>query len=382
MNTPTTGPKGHHRFSPSTLNDRAACPGWDKDDSSDKTAANEGTMLHAACETRNLEGLDFEQTEAVKMCIGYVDTLSKGATSVVLEKNLQILKGLTSGTADVLILKGDTVHVIDHKFGGNVVKDADTNLQGWAYLLGAWDLFPTAKFGVVHFLMPRVCEGDQVGVVLKHKFSREADAPRMKLAIKTVIARAKKYFETRDENMLTPSAQGCLYCGRKAECPKMWDYALPIVKKYAPLEVVDEVHSSKITEPAKMVALIEASKILGKLVDSVNEHAKRFAIENGGIVGADGQLAYALAERSGTRKIRPEKVADVVDLLLESGLSEREILACSDLSLTQALDLVHEKAPKGKKSAARAAIEVKLNEMDALTVGAPSVYLKKVKKDS
>ena len=379
--TTATGPQGHHRFSPSTLNDRAVCPGWDKDEGGDTTRADEGTRLHAVCQTRDFTGLDDEQKQAVGLCLRYIDALLPRASVKMEERNLQILAGRTSGTADLIVVVGDTVHVIDYKFGKNEVKDADINLQGWAYLSGAWDLFPTAKFGMVHFLMPRVAHGSELGVVFKHKFDRKKDEPRMKLAIATVLDRAEKFFATKDPSMLNPTAEGCLYCGRKAECPALWAYALPVAKKYSPLEIVDEVHSSQITDPVKMVALIEAAKILGKLADSVTEHARAFALQHGGINGADGQPAYVLGQRSGTRKLRPEKVADAVDALLEKGFTDRDLLACSELSITKVLELAGERAPRGKKTAVRAAIETKLEEIGAVTTGEPTMFLKKVKKE-
>lgn len=57
----------HHRFSPSQLMYREACPGWQPDEGPSSPQAEEGTMLHKALETGDLAGLTEEQTKCVKM---------------------------------------------------------------------------------------------------------------------------------------------------------------------------------------------------------------------------------------------------------------------------------------------------------------------------
>lgn len=57
----------HHKFSPSQLMYREACPGWQPDEGVSSPAAQEGTMMHKALEMENLSGLNDEQEKCVKM---------------------------------------------------------------------------------------------------------------------------------------------------------------------------------------------------------------------------------------------------------------------------------------------------------------------------
>ena len=67
----------HHKFSPSQLMYREACPGWQSDDSSSSVAAAEGTMMHKALETGDYSGLAEEQRKCVEMVQELFDTLKE-----------------------------------------------------------------------------------------------------------------------------------------------------------------------------------------------------------------------------------------------------------------------------------------------------------------
>lgn len=368
----------HHKHGPSTLKNKAVCAGWMNDPTSDTTLAEEGTLMHAAVETRRTDHLTPEQKTWVDKCIAYVDRLENlpGVYGVQREAFLKI-RGVTHGTSDHLVARKlpdgrKQLYITDFKFAWNLVDDASTNLQGWAYLLGADEFYTDCDLFTVAFLFPKL------DTVLKHTFTR-ADLPRMELAVKTIVARAERFDETGDESMLNPTVEGCLYCGRKATCGKIGSIALATVKKYDPLVVVDNPHSSEITVPHKMAQLVAIAPVLEKMAGSIKEHAKAFAAQNGGIHDENGKLVYELTTKDAPRKLNPNKVADVVDILVREGLTEREILACSDLSITQALDLIADKAGKGQKSKRRGAVEGMLQEIDGITRGEPSLVLKKVK---
>lgn len=63
------------------------------------------------------------------------------APAVLIEKRVDFSRYVPEGfgTADCLILAGDTLHVIDYKHGKGVVVDADHNPQMMLYALGAMD---------------------------------------------------------------------------------------------------------------------------------------------------------------------------------------------------------------------------------------------------
>jgi hypothetical protein len=368
-------PDVHHTYGPSTLNYREVCPGWTNDKSTDPKWADEGTLMHHAAETGDISKLNEEQSSCVTACLNFVRPIEAGATKVLKEQKLDVLNGQTFGTSDRVIWNGVTkkVTVVDFKFGRIPVEDAETNLQGWAYLLGAWALFPEAVEGEVIFLQPRL------DVVDRATFNREHDMARMAIRVQTVIERAKRYEIAPDPCMLNPTAKNCLYCGRLRDlsCDRAVSFALATAKKYEPLEVVEEVHSSQITQPSKMAQLLDQTRILEKMVESVKTHAMDLAMHNGGVLCDDnGKVLFEVAEREGSRKVKDLGLALPV---LSKHLDDREILQVADVSLPGALKLIGAKAKRGTKAKVIGEVERELAEADAVSRGEPVRYLKKVR---
>ena len=75
----------HHALGPSALKYVELCPGYRGEVGETNIFAEEGTLLHEACETEVFDGLDDEQTRAVARCLDYRDKLAEGADEVLLE---------------------------------------------------------------------------------------------------------------------------------------------------------------------------------------------------------------------------------------------------------------------------------------------------------
>ena len=67
----------HHKFSPSQLMYREACPGWQPDEGSSSAAAQEGTMMHKALETGDYSELNEEQKRCVDMVKDLFDSFEQ-----------------------------------------------------------------------------------------------------------------------------------------------------------------------------------------------------------------------------------------------------------------------------------------------------------------
>lgn len=371
-------PDVHHIYGPSSLKNRAICPGWMNDNFSDKSKADEGTLMHSAAETGDLSILvSDEQKKAVAQCLDYLKPFEAIALKTHKEKRVSILGGRTFGTCDRIIRRTKDgrphVDIIDFKFGYTPVDDAEDNMQGHAYLIGAWeDVHPEAVTGTVHFLQPRI------GVVDVAEFDRAKDFNRLALPIATTIDRAAHYEHTKDESMLNPTAEGCLYCGRKATCPALRKFALRSAARYAPLELVEDGHSSRITKAEDMAAMVDAARVLEGMISSVKTHAMIMAKEAGGaLYDADGQPLYEIKSRAGNRKIKDLGLAMPI---LAKHLTDAELLSVADVSITGALKLIADKAPRGQKGKTIGLVEAELEEADALSQSEGTEYLRRTKR--
>ena len=132
----------HHEFSPPRLEQLRICPGahimqqglpdveteWSK----------EGTLLHNAVATGNLDGLNDEQKETVEKCLNFLDSLVHEDDEVLVEQKFSVFdtdgSELTFGYLDLCIFNQDTgeLIVVDYKFGYIPVKDVDKNILGLA----------------------------------------------------------------------------------------------------------------------------------------------------------------------------------------------------------------------------------------------------------
>ena len=147
--------------------------------------AQEGTLAHELCELKlmaytgeitkrkltsmknKLMKSELWQPEMDSTSEAYLDyikdiTMSYTVKPVILtEKKVDFSRYVPEGfgTADCLILAGDTLHVVDYKHGKGVVVDADHNPQMMLYALGAMsELSLLYRFKFVHMtiVQPRV----------------------------------------------------------------------------------------------------------------------------------------------------------------------------------------------------------------------------------
>lgn len=147
--------------------------------------AQEGTLAHYLCELKlmaytgeitkrkltsmknKLMKSELWQPEMDSTSEAYLDyvkdiTMSYTVKPVILtEKRVDFSQYVPDGfgTADCLILAGDTLHVVDYKHGKGVVVDADHNPQMMLYALGAMsELSLLYRFKFVHMtiVQPRV----------------------------------------------------------------------------------------------------------------------------------------------------------------------------------------------------------------------------------
>lgn len=109
--------------------------------------AEEGTQAHDLAETALIYGsaaLDhFEDQDMagfVRVYTEYVERLAADADHLEIEGRVSFQDWVPGGfgTADAIVLRGDTLHVVDLKYGMGVQVYAENNPQGMLYALGAY----------------------------------------------------------------------------------------------------------------------------------------------------------------------------------------------------------------------------------------------------
>ena len=88
--TKTQEKEAHHELGPSALKYVEICPGYRSEKNVTTPWAEEGTLLHEACERGDTDGLDDEQARAVATCLDYVEALEKDADETHRELRVEI----------------------------------------------------------------------------------------------------------------------------------------------------------------------------------------------------------------------------------------------------------------------------------------------------
>jgi hypothetical protein len=351
--------KLHAKHSPSSLKNKELCPHWENRPGSSK-AADEGTMMHNAAETGHLAGLNEEQTAQVQLCLDFVQTLETSIPDCKRFNELQVdVCGLTFGTADVILLGKHSAVVIDYKMGKVPVDDAEINLQGWAYALGAFDLFEVEVVKVV-FLQPR-CD-----LVTTHAFIRSKDYSRMKERVARVIMLAED-----PESPYCPDPENCQYCNAQARCPALAAKALAVLERLPDkLELPAMLDPAQITEPKQMALALRLAPVLLAWADAVKAQALDMVRNGLEIPG------YELKHRTGRRVIKElAAVWDIVHGQFAMPL-ENFLPACS-ISVTELEKAVRSTQPRGQGAEAIRQLNQLLAAEGLCTTEADITYLAK-----
>lgn len=133
--------------------------------------AEEGTRAHDLAE-RILRGEEIVTStdpvmhDFVMQYVNYVETSAIGSDAMLIEERVDYSDWIEGGfgTADAIIIKGDTLHVCDLKYGMGVKVDAEDNPQGMLYGLGAYALteathdIKTIKIAIIQPRLDHVSE--------------------------------------------------------------------------------------------------------------------------------------------------------------------------------------------------------------------------------
>lgn len=399
----------HHPFSPSSLQNRQACPKY-KNRNSTNAAAIAGTMQHDMAERREDDlRLSDRQAEAVAQCVMFVDERAANypGGTVIQEVYLPIdddvivvdearveqfdivgedgqispgfrgagkrhvFDGTTAGYLDYAIVSADETEaeIIDYKYGKNAVTDAEDNLQGIAYMLGLKKIYPNLIKCKVTFLMPALDE------LSEHTFDlRNTD--ELYLRIRTVVGRAVE--ATKDPNDFStanPNIGTCVFCALVGKCPKVEELVIKLSKKYRPLSVPENVNPTTINDPRDVDMGIRLADVVKAWAEAFRRQATEKTIENMDFVPE----GYVLISTQKRKILEPKMVGDIAKEFLPPEM-HKEIEALYDIPLGGCEELISTAAPRGQKEKTVDMFGARILEAGAVELGNPFASLRQSKK--
>lgn len=309
--------------------------------------AQEGTLAHYLCELKlmaytgeitkrkltsmknKLMKSELWQPEMDSTSEAYLDyikdiTMSYTVKPVILiEKKVDFSRYVPEGfgTADCLILAGDTLHVVDYKHGKGVVVDADHNPQMMLYALGAMsELSLLYRFKFVHMtiVQPRVNNISEFTMAADEliEWGEKVVKPKAEAAIS-----GNGEFEAGD---------WCRFCRAKRQCKTRY-------------EANDSLYPELSAQhDPRLITLEELGEYLkrGKDMAAWLEDMKEYALSES-LAGADVP-GWKAVEGRGSRVFTDTDEA--VDTLIKNGIDESVLYERRVLTLAQMEKAVGKKA--------------------------------------
>lgn len=309
--------------------------------------AQEGTLAHELCELKlmaytgeitkrkltsmknKLMKSELWQPEMEGTSEAYLDyvkdiTMSYVVKPVILtEKKVNFSRYVPEGfgTADCLILAGDTLHVVDYKHGKGVVVDADHNPQMMLYALGAMsELSLLYRFKFVHMtiVQPRVNNISEFTMTAEEliEWGEKVVKPKAEAAMS-----GKGEFEAGD---------WCRFCRAKRQCKTRYESNDSL---YAELSAQHD---------PRLITLTELGEYLkrGRDMSAWLEDMKEYALSES-LAGAEVP-GWKAVEGRGSRAFTDTDEA--VDTLIKNGIDESVLYERRVLTLAQMEKAVGKKA--------------------------------------
>lgn len=393
MTTETTTERIHHRYSPSSLQLREACPGYDNRNETNQ-AALVGSAQHRVAETREDDNdLDDDQALAAADAIDFANrqhqllveerARAQADSDVPLAGVLELTEeylpvdnihfadgavGTTAGYCDLAFINWNRTRgvLIDWKFGQFKVSKVSDNLQAIAYSLGLFRKFPTLDQIQFFFRMPAI------DLTLEATFTRK-QVPELYLRIQTVVARAReahRLMAAGDWSYVTPVVPACNFCGNLAKCPAVAALVCKVGAKFYPLEIPTGISPNEIL----------SSRDLGlgmRLAGVVSIWAKAFKTTLADrVIRGDAEIPknYKIETRP-NREVADMKLFKSVAL---TRLTNSELEECAEFSFGKVEGKISELAPRGSKKQSVLEFQEALLASGAVKRGDPFSFLKLV----
>lgn len=242
---------------------------------------------------------------------------------VVIEKRVDFSRYVPEGfgTADCLILAGDTLHVVDYKHGKGVVVDADHNPQMMLYALGAMDEFALVyRFETVHMtiVQPRVNNISEFTMSAEdlRSWGESVVKPKAEAAISGNGA-----FEAGD---------WCRFCRAKQQCKTRYESNDSLYPE------LSERHDPRLITLDELGEYLKRGRDMAAWLEDMKEYALSESL-----AGAEVQ-GWKAVEGRGSRAFTDTDEA--VDTLIKNGIDESVLYERRVLTLAQMEKAVGKKA--------------------------------------
>jgi hypothetical protein len=169
--------------------------------------------------------VDDEMAEAVQVCVDYVTDVAQDCGVVLTEQRVNYSRSLgvpvndAWGTADVIILLGDEIVVIDYKHGRGVAVEAEANPQMSLYALGAIEGF--GEFADFLRVRMAICQPRVRTAPSEWDTTPEALISWAESVGRQTIEDCAAAATGRVEDYLRPGEKQCKFCKAKATCPAL-----------------------------------------------------------------------------------------------------------------------------------------------------------------
>jgi hypothetical protein len=353
--------RAHAEHSPSSLKEKAKCPGFRNDNTRDTTAADRGSLGHLAVEKGNLDVIPADDPFLQKcagLCLKYLAALRtrcQGPLEEIRERRYQVLDQF--GHIDHVILHGTSAELVDYKFAwGKYESDSP---QFWAYAVGIFHAHPQVENLTVHVLLPFQ------GIIDTVTWTRSEDLDNLVAKVTAIVAAAH-----RNDPAAYLSGGHCAWCNHRAECPKLNSLALTIASRYKADELVlpAEYDPSLITDPEKMALAKRLSPILKGWAEKVDSRALELRLSGVEIPG------WELAERASAFEITdPQAAWEVV----KDRITPEAFAACAKVKIGELEKAIGRTAERGQMAKAKAALRDALLDASAAKVEGTVIFLKK-----
>lgn len=245
------------------------------------------------------------------------------APAVLIEKRVDFSRYVPEGfgTADCLILAGDTLHVIDYKHGKGVVVDAGHNPQMMLYALGAMDeLSLLYRFKSVHMVIvqPRVNNISEFTMSAEdlRSWGESVVKPKAEAAIS-----GNGTFEAGD---------WCRFCRAKQQCKTRYESNDSLYPE------LSERHDPRLITLEELGEYLKRGRDMAAWLEDMKEYALSESLAGADVPG------WKAVEGRGSRAFTDTDEA--VDTLIKNGIDESILYERRVLTLAQMEKAVGKKA--------------------------------------